>query len=409
MRSRPTWGVRDVTLGVLALLYPFHYYVQGAGEVTNVSLGDALIALVVIGFIVSSLGGRFSLPRYTKPVLAFVLVAFVSLLFPLVRPGSSPAYFSPGAGFVEIIKIMGSAAWMVAVFVLLRRKPFSGIRAFGVVSVVTASVFAVLTIQASLMQPGTRPSGPFENENLYANYLVLNLFLAAILAQLEGRSVVPRGLRVPTWVAIPILSVGILATGSRGALIGAVAASALLIRRRGPSRLSLKHAALFLLTLGLSGYGLVMFWQANPFIADRVSSVLTGEGPNITNRQALWRAAYEAFLTSPLLGIGYHQFPDYAETMDNLKPTVVHNTYLAFAAEVGLVGFGVLVWLLAAVIRDGVWISRKPGFEAAHVLVLCVVATLVQGLFADVEHYRSLWTAFGMLAALRQQATNGSE
>ena len=398
---RRTWGMREVALSLLAVAYPFHFYAQGPAEIFDLSLGDAIIAIVVVGFCIRVMWGRFSLPQYIKPVMAFMLVAFASLLVPLLRPALDSSFFTPGVGFVELVKVVASACWMIACYVLLRRDPLGGIRIFGIVSVLIATVFAVLTVHESLVLPGTRPSGPFENENLYANYLTLNLLLALLLARHDGAGGSWGKVWTPARVSVPILLVGILATGSRGALIGAAVALPLAFKWRLPHRLSLTRAAAISITLVLSGYGLLTFWQSNPFIAERVSSIVTGEGPNIVVREDLWEAAYGAFLTFPLLGIGYHQFPQYAEAVYGLRPTVPHNTYLSIAAELGLIGLFAFFWLLAAVIRDGLRMARTLSTEVPRVLVMCVLATLVQGFFADVEHYRSLWIAFGMLAALR--------
>jgi len=397
--SRPRWGIRELLLIAWAGIYPFHFYVGSSTDQVNFSLGDAVVALVGAGLFVGLLAGRSSLPGYTKAVFVFVLVTMASFLSPLLRSGSLPFSFDPTVGALAIAKFVGSALWMIALYALLRPSPFDGIRTFSTVSIVAAGAFAVTTIHESLVLPGTRPSGPFENENLYANYLSLNLFLATMLAQ-WSRDHGGRGVRLPTWLVVPILLVGILATGSRGAIIGAAVTYPLAFRWRWPHRLSVKRIAAILATLGLSGYGLVMFWQANSFIAGRVSGVLSGEGPNIDNREDLWRAALDAFRASPLVGQGYGQFPQYAEGVRGLNPTVTHDTYLSVAAELGLMGLLAFAWLLFVVIRDGVRTSRKPGMSSTRLLVLFVLATLAQGLFADVEHYRSLWVAFAMLAAL---------
>lgn len=398
-RTRSRWGARDILLAALAVAYPFHYYVAGPGGIVDVSLGDAVVALVVIGFGLSLLWDRLAVPRYIGPVVAFMLVALGSLLYPLMRPESVPSFFDPLPGILEIAKVAGSAAWMVAIFALLRRDPIGGVKSFAAMSVIAASGFAAATIYQSLLWPGSRPRGPFENENLYANYLAFNAFLAAMLARMD-ELVVRRGPRVPLWLALPLLLVGILATGSRGAIIGAALAYPLILRWRWPSGRGGTPVVAALAMLVLSGYGLIAFWQANPFIADRVATILRGQGPNIQDRLHLQAMAVEAFSTSPVLGIGFHQFPQYAEAVHGWKRTVVHNTYLAMAAEVGEVGLIVFAWLVVRVMLDALRIGRGPAAAIGRPVLAIVVATLVQGLFANVEHYRSLWIAMGILASI---------
>jgi O-antigen ligase len=395
----PTWGICATLLAALAVAYPFHYYVEGPGGVTDVSLGDAVVAIVVIGFVISLLWDRIAFPRYVIPTAVFMLVALTSLLYPLLA-GSEPAFFDPRSGVLEIVKVAGGAAWMLAVYILLRRAPLAGFRIFATVSVIAASAFALGTVVQSLVQADTRPSGPFENENLYANYLALNVFLSATLARLHELDGAGRGARAPLWLTTPILLVGILATGSRGALIGAAAAYPLLLNWRRPSGTSRRRLAATVLAVVLSGCGIVAFWHANPFIAWRISTVLSGQGPNIQDRANLWGMALEAFAGAPVLGIGYHQFPQYAEAIHGWRVTVPHNTYLSMAAELGGVGLIAFAGLFVPVIRDALRVGRGQAFIVGRPILAIVVATLIQGFFANVEHYRSLWIAMGLMAGM---------
>jgi O-antigen ligase len=397
--ARPRWGMRESLLAALAIAYPFHYYIGSAGGVTDVSLGDAVVGLAVLGFFLSLLWDRIAFPRYIIPVAVFMLVALASLIYPLMRVEPAPAFLDLQPGVLEIVKVAGSAAWMLGIYALLRRAPIAGMRVFVTVSVLVASAFALGTILQSLTEAKTRPSGPFENENLYANYLALNVFLAAMLARLHELDGA-RGTRVPLWLATPILLVGILATGSRGALLGSVLAYPLILRWRRPSMVSGRRLAAAVLAVGLSGWGLVAFWQANPFIAWRISTIVSGQGPNIQERSHLWEMAIEAFASSPVLGIGYHQFPQYAEAVYGWKNQVAHNTYLTMAAELGGIGLIAFAWLFVPVIRDAVRISRGAAFSVGRPVLAIVAATLIQGFVANVEHYRSLWIAMGLLAGI---------
>ncbi len=398
---RGHWKLRDTLLAVLALAYPFHYYVKGLGGEIDTSLGDVVVAIVVIGFSVSLLWDRIAFPRYLGPTAVFMLVAVASLAYPLWAPDSAPSFFSPLAGTLEVVKVAGSAAWMLATYVLLRRGAIRGLRIFATASVIAATAFALVTIQEGLTQQSVRPMGPFENENLYANYLMLNVFLATMLVRLRDIDGRQRGTHVPIWLATPILLVGILATGSRGALVGAALAFPLVIawpRRSAWS--AAKRLSRTLLALVLAAYSVVAFWHANPFIADRLSTMLSGAGPNIEERAHLRDMALEAFFASPVLGIGFHQFPEYAEAVHGWKAQVAHNTYLMVAAELGVIGLMAFAWLFLSVIRDAIRMDQRLTLAIGRPILAIVAATLIQGFVADVEHYRSLWIAMGILAAI---------
>lgn len=396
---RWAWELRTLALFTLAVVYPFHAEVEVSFGVVNTSLGDALIAVALTGYLVGLIR-HFDAPRYLKPAFLFLVIAALSLLYPVFRPETAVISFDPMVGLFAMAKFAAGAGWMVAMYAFLRRDPFAGIGAFSKVSVIVGTVFAAWTVSMSLAQPGTRPGGPFANENLYANYLALNLFLATMLVRLEETRPSRPRFRVPLWLSAPVLLVGMLATGSRGALIGIAVTYPWTLRWHTPGRSSVRQALAILFTLTLSSVALVTFWRANPFIAERVSGLLSHEGPNIESRLDLWGAALEAFLTAPLLGIGYGQFPQYAESVRGMEPTVVHNTFLSVAAELGVVGLAALVWLFLIIIRDGLRQSPRHEATVARYAALFICATLVQGFFANVEHYRSLWIVTGMLAAM---------
>ena len=405
--ARRRWGLRETLLVALAIAYPFHYDTGTAGTVIDASLGDIVVAVVCLGFCVSLLWDRIAFPRYLAPTVGFMLVGLASLLVPLAGPEKAPAYFNPLAGVLEVVRVGGNAAWMLAVYTLLRRAPIAGLRVFAPVSVLAASIFSITTIRESLMAWGVRPGGPFPNENLYADYLAFNVFLSVMLARLDERDGKPSGLRIPFLLTTPLLLVGILATGSRGAILGAAVAFPVLLTWRRPAVRSWRRLIPALVALGLTGCGAVAYWHANPFIAGRVSTIVSGQGPNIEDREYLRAMAIEAFSTSPVLGIGYGQFPGYAETVHGWRRQPVHDTYLSIAAEVGVVGLAAFAWLFGLVIRDAVALGRGPAAAVSRPLLAIILAVLGQSLVSNGEHYRSMWIAMGMLAGVYDAAGRG--
>ncbi|GEM_PF-3590420 len=392
------FGMRDALIVALALAYPFHYYVEGLGGIVNVSAGDILVAATVAAFCANLLVGRWTAPCYLTQVAVFALVALVSLVPPWLQFSASPAFFDPVPGLAEIVKLFGSAAWMVAVYVLLRPDPRRGIQLFAASSVLVAAVFSVISIDIALQHPGVRQAGPFENENQYANYLALSVFLALILFR-RGDSPESSASLLPRLV-VPLLLVAILATGSRGGVLSFAAALPFAVDWRALARGVGRHTLGVVAAAGLCIGGLTAFWQANPLIAQRLTTVASGQGPNIQSREYLSQMGFDALFSSPIIGIGYHQFPQYAETLYGWKSQVVHDTYIETGAELGIAGMLAYGWLLVSVFRDAVRFSRDPEFGAARLIIAIMVATLVQGLFDDIEHDRSLWISFGMLAAI---------
>ena len=145
------------------------------------------------------------------------------------------------------------------------------------------------------------------------------LFLAAILC--EGR----RSELIA--VILALLVIYIISTSKRASEI---------LKRVG---------ALFI--IGIVGVVLVVFLLRQGFLARYVTTIdLLQGGLTIdmlnrltSSRYRLWMFAWEFFKSSPLIGIGWSSFSLYVETAVNN----VHNCYLQFLCETGIVGFALIL------------------------------------------------------------------
>ncbi|MBS1885518.1 MAG: O-antigen ligase family protein, partial [Actinobacteria bacterium] len=84
--------------------------------------------------------------------------------------------------------------------------------------------------------------------------------------------------------------------------------------------------------------------------AHMVATVENGEADYVNSRIDAAELAAEAFVSSPLRGIGWGTFPGYAEEHLEFGQLAAHDEYLSFAAELGLIGLLPLGLLIAAVI-----------------------------------------------------------
>lgn len=405
IRRRVAKGwVRSLLALALGVLYPFHGYVAGI----NVSAGDGVVALVGLLLVFQFAAGTVPLPRYTMHAFVLGLIIILSLAINSLVPSG---FFALVPGMVEALKYLAAVAWMIALYWLLRDQVPRRLLLFSCTSVIMATGFAVFTVYQNLFLHHQRPTGPFENPNLYGNYLVLNVFLAMCAANLiaedrgsgETRSslLLRSGRVVGLLVVMPVLTVGVLATGSRGALVGFLAGLVVALRIRpptalGPRKLLARVVATVTLTVAVA-----WFLKHHPYLLERLGRTGSAD-PNVEHRLALWRAAVDAFAAHPLFGIGYGQFASYAAYVRLWRAQVAHQTYLSMGAELGLLGLVVFLWLLWAVIRDS-WRVRVAGWGGSRLGRICcgfAVATSVQGLFNNVEQFRSLWITFGIVAAL---------
>jgi len=400
------WPLLLITL--IAVLYPFEYDTG----LTNYSLGDAVVGPVALFIILQSLVRLVGWPRYTVQLLALVVVAIASSLANAFSPA---IYFSARSALGETAKLFSAGLWMCVMFWLLSDDFSRGFYQLACLSALLATGFAVSSLWVTVRETSDyRPTGPFGNTNLYASYLCLNVFL--VLAAREAREDLRRtGRRLPAllrWpgpllgpVMLPLLLLGILATASRGAMVGCVAGLVLSgsLRLRRISRPRLAALVVGLVFLGMAG---TWYVRQDPLVLRRLQSTAEGSGPNIENRLELWHAGREAFATHPVLGVGYGQLRNYVElATGNNKP--VHQTFISMGAELGVVGLVVFLWLLFTVVRDTMP-GRSPRYpEVARACRGFVIAIVTQGLFTNVQHSRALWMIIGVIAVQAVQVAEG--
>ena len=413
-RARRGRGILTV---LLALLYPWHFAIWATSYTgknaiiphggLNVSLGDGVVALIgVILLLQLAAGGRLPWPRYALQAFVWFAVATASVTVNALSPSF---FFSLHESEVGLVKILAAAAWMIAVFWLLQDSfPRRFLQLAGT-SVLAASGFAIWSIIENVFLRVQRSFGPFENANIYGNYLMLNAFLAIGVYRLLGAA--PEGVTVRPGArnilrpllrfgAVTLLILGLLASGSRGAMVGFVVGLVPAIPWGALKQVSQRGALVAVTGALVLGLALGWYFQQNPFVVQRWSQTAEGEGPNVEERFALWQGALQAFSQHPVLGIGYAQYPNYAEHQPDLRATVTHQTYLATAAELGAVGFFALVWLLLSVIVDSWRVKERAFVGVAHACCGFAVAACTQGLFNNVQQERSLWIVFAIIAAL---------
>ena len=410
-RPSPPAGafLKSLVAFALTVLYPFHLLASGRGTVShpggiNISLGDGVVGLIALLLVFRFAAGAAPLPRFGVNALVLLVIIGASLAANAV---ALTAYFSVMVGMIETLKLLAVILWMVAVFWLTYDDFPRRFLLFAGTSVALACGFAIMTVLENVLLHVPRPSGPFDNPNIYGNYLALNFFLAlgvGVLLADRGGDARLLGQRIRRWLrpvlrlfVLPALLVGLLATGSRGALVGFIAGLPFAVPWNAVKRVTIRHVVALLCGGVVLALVLAWFFDQHPFLLKRLSRT-SGDDPNVVERLALWRTAFRALATHPVLGIGYGQFPGYAESQ--VRATVTHNTYLSYAAELGLVGIAAFVWLWVSVIR-GCWqAKRRTGSSFPAMLCGFVVASSGQAMFANVDQFRAPWIAFGLVAAL---------
>lgn len=186
---------------------------------------------------------------------------------------------------------------------------------------------------------------------------------------------------------IPVAVVAVMLTGSRSAVAslvpGLVYVGVWLVR------LGMSRGLLAVIVLAAVGF----FLASQALVPERTLERLSTTGSAITagdfgGRLETWRAAYDTFREHPIGGIGSGTF----ETLGTEK--AAHNVALRFLAEIGLVGLGLFV-AIVALTASGVRGQTRA------LAGLWISLLLVWGVGAAVHNFedrKQTWLIFGLAA-----------
>lgn len=312
--------------------------------------------------------------------------------------------------WTEMIVVYLSASW----FVRTRRDMAAVVAALVLAGVSQALLgFVQLAFDlgpAAFVRIGLlRAYGTFDQPNPFAGYLNIVFPLALVMGIMGA----PRAQRPLYRLATFLIAGGVLASGSRGALLAALVANAIVL---GYLSWRLRFLAWTGVLAGAVGglaaaFGLV---PSGPFEkvlgAIGLGNVSFG---NVTNanfsaveRAAHWLAGMRMFAAHPLLGVGIGNYatayPAYHPRGWYAALEHAHNYYINVAAEAGI--FGLLTYVL--MIGSAAWysysvLSRSQDrlFRAVALASLgALVATSFHNLF-DVLYVHGMAALLGLLVA----------
>jgi O-antigen ligase len=233
------------------------------------------------------------------------------------------------------------------------------------------------------------------------------LTAVGLLIALYGLLTARAAVRTLALCALPVLLTALLASGSRGPLVGLLLGLVVLVgllAQRGQA------AGRWPLLVGAVVLAVAFASQLVPGDAiERAGSLFGGglEGQDTNGRVELWTQAWQTFLEHPWFGVGTGGFAAVAPA--DIYP---HNLLLEVAAEWGLVGLLVLAGTLGIGAAQIARAVRRPprGERGLAVLVAALfTAALANAMFsADITANSSVWLTLGLglgLASRSAQAT----
>jgi hypothetical protein len=252
-----------------------------------------------------------------------------------------------------------------------------------------------------------RISGPLDDPNFYAQWLVMLLPLALDRMWNEPH----RRLRITAGYSAAVLVAAGVLTFSRG---GALALAAVLVL------MLVKHPPRVRTVIGMGLAALLVVPMLPQGYVERLTTlgqIGTVDGTtdgSIRARTAETAASVEMFADHPLLGVGYGNYlarysgyvRDTGVEQRN-KDREAHNLYLEVAAETGVIGLGAFALLIGGAFlslraaRNRFRAAGLPGEAGlAYALMVALAGYLITSVFLHMDYARLIWLLLGVAFAL---------
>lgn len=309
------------------------------------------------------LGDLFTPPQIVVPVLMLVAATAVSMLT-LADPG----HRSESLREVRTV-IVEPIMFLIAARMVLRRPAYRSW--VSVVMIVTGTVVAGYGVAQIAFDLGGVQAGDITRATaLYSHPNNLAIYLERTLLFTIG-VVVMRPTWIPVWLLAGLQSLGLLATFSRGALLGVLVGVAVVLVFIGAWRW----------LVGLAAAGVVIGLIGLLLFPDRLLDA-GGDGTEPT-RFNIWRSAIEMIKDHPVFGVGPDQFlfqytRRFAEPMGwpERYTSHPHNIILDTWLRLGVFGLATLATMIAGVVW---WIQKKTSDIKLDAWAIGAIAALFGG------------------------------
>jgi O-antigen ligase len=354
--TTPAAGPR-LELITFALFATFVASLQFSIAAANILLGVTFVCWLTI---LVRERRRPSAPAFFVALLAYAVATLVSSAFSL----------DPRESFIDDRQLL-LLLIVPLTYDLASRQRWSTIT---MVIITAGAVSAALGIvQYTLLHYdtlGRRVEGTLSHYMTYSGELMLVICLAA------SRLVLDRRNRAWPAIVLPALIVAVVLTFTRNAMVGALAATALLLVLRD-----------FRLVALLPVLVAIVFALAPDRITQRMVSIFDLHDPTNRDRVAMMHSGFAIIRDHPITGVGPNMIPRvYVQYRDpnaeNATNPHLHNVPLQIAAERGLLALGAWLWFVVATVAGlARFIRQKRVVTPAGAALAAMVAMLTAGLF----------------------------
>jgi O-antigen ligase len=374
--------------------------------VTGLNGANVLFLILLMTWILPAVMAKRKI--FADTPLRWPIAAYIALL---VLSGVRTAVFPPAAYEGRGLEVMfdlwqrlpAIAVYFVVANIAMTERQ---VRNLLVALPVAAAALGVISArQFADIDPARRIRGGMNSNELGAYFAVCATMLFSQVLWSRAYRFLQR---IVIWLGAALATVGVFLTKSRGAYVAVVPSFGFLSYFVGK-----KALVVFILVVATSP-----LW-APDFVKERVSettvdsveAALVGDitdrlDPTAGVRLQVWRVVLEAFPRSPLVGFGHGSVP--LLTGPKLRrPFSAHSLYFETMSDSGLMGLGVLLWLLVACFRSGrklLRLAATPLDRGLAVGFLAVtIAIVVTNAFGQRFAHRAITGTFFLIAGLVDQ------
>ena len=372
---RPPWIVIQVAFALFVASFPFEGFTFGGSSLPRV-IGFAFVFFALIQPDVT----------FRRPPAAFWYFSCFLVVFVLRGWLGGPA---DGAElrFRSLLLVQLLFVLWIASNLLRYPKVFFGVLSAFVASCVLLSALQIAGLTAEQSGRG-RETTVSQDPNNVGAVLALGLVAAAGIAY--GRKRAGRFARLAIFLVFAFISVAVVRTGSRGAIVSLAVGLTVLILRRGSAWVRFRNVLLVLTGLAV----LAVMVSSSEVSSQRWESTL--EGGSLAGREKMYPIELQMFLERPLVGWGCGVNNTELGRRLGQPPRDTHTTYLWVLTEDGLLGGIPYFFALFLCVRSA-WRARRSAYGLVPLALVAEI--LIVSLTLNWQYRKVHWLVLGLALA----------
>lgn len=408
IEPKTRWDILAVALAGMLLVYIWRVHDLFA-PLRGFRLSAVATVLTPVIFILSP-RKRWSARRFRNPVYVLIIAILVLMVFTV--PGS----LYQGLSFWFIVNDHIKTVLLVTLLAASIRA-YADVERFALIHVVGATLYCAWVVMNFQLDSGGRLAGLlYYDSNDLSLLIVCVLPFIGYFLQTRSRWFGRLGMAA---VALPVLLVAFVRSGSRGGFLGLGAVSAFLLLQSKALSTRMRVSGVAAIFAGLFFFGGGTYWESMESLLSPTQDY-NWANESQTGRMEIWKRGIGYMADNPLLGVGVRAFSVAEGRLSpqadlllqygiGFKFSVAHNSFVQIGAETGVFGLAMFVALLALAFRQlhvferavrrtkG---KRAPELPMVAMLRASLIGYIVSGFFLSQAYSAFLYAQLAMIIGL---------